>query len=141
MKQITKDPKTGRVRVQTKNVLPTKTKQEYADQVDVNKIIAKYKKTQDPSLLAGKTGVYADLTEIKDYQTHLSSVIKADEAFMALPSLIREKFSNDPSKLISFLADPSQKDESIRLGLRVQPKDWVDPNVLNRDKGPDPDKK
>lgn len=135
MKQIIKDPKSGRVRVQTINTLPTKTKQEYGDQVDVNKIIAKYKKTADPSLLAGKTGVYMDLTEIKDYQSSLNSIIRADEAFSALPSPIRERFQNDPAKLISFLADPSQKDESIKLGLRKDPKAQA-PNVLNRESEP-----
>ena len=134
MKQVTKRAN-GSIRVATKNTLPTKAKQEYKDQVDVNRIIAKYKKTQDPSLLAGKTGVYADLTDIKDYQSSLNSIIKADAAFMALPSQIRERFANDPSRLISFLADSKNNNEAVELGLRKKPEQPKSPNVLNRDMG------
>nr|QJB19828.1 MAG: internal scaffolding protein [Microvirus sp.] len=122
MKKITVDPKTKRVRVQTINDKPTKTQQQFQDAVNVNKIIEKYKRTGDRSFIEStKTGVYADTTMFKDYQSAKNKVIEADQAFLTIPSTIRERFQHDPQQLISFLADPKNKEESINLGLRPKP--------------------
>lgn len=113
--------KSGRVRVQTINDKPSKTQQQFKDQVDVNKIIQKYKKTGDKSFLeSSKLGVYSDTTMFKDYQSSLNKVIDANNAFGALSSDIRLKFNNDPQQLITYLQNPKNKEESIKLGLRVK---------------------
>jgi len=45
-----------------------------------------------------------------------------DAGYLAsLPSKIRDRFGNDPSQLLSFLADSSNKDEAISLGLVSAP--------------------
>lgn len=121
MKKITVDPKTKRVRVQTINTEPSKTQQQFKDAVDVNKIIAKYKRTGDTRLLeSAKQGVFADTTLFTDYQSAANKVIEAQRAFEQLPSDVRLRFNHDPQQLINFLQDPKNVDESLKLGLRVK---------------------
>ena len=37
--------------------------------------------------------------------------------FDSLPSSLRERFSNDPSRLLAFVDDESNFDEAVKLGL------------------------
>lgn len=91
------------------------------DQADVNKIVAKYRRTGTITHLRNtQNGVYADLTQITNYQDCLNTIIRANESFMAMPAELRQKFDNDPSKLISYLQDEKNYEESMDLGLRVR---------------------
>lgn len=130
MKKISKDPKTGRVRVQTVNNMPSKTQQQHADDVDVNKIIQRYLGT-GVLPTTKRQAIYADLTQIKDYSTSLNTIIKARETFQSLPSSIRSKFDNDPEKLLQFIQDPKTIDQQIELGLREKPPGWAPKNASN----------
>lgn len=65
-----------------------------------------------------RKGQYLDVSQLKDYQSSLQTVIDAQESFMTLPSEVRKKFANNPQQLISFLADPKNTDEAISLGLK-----------------------
>lgn len=118
MKKITNQ--NGRIRVQTINEEPTRTQQHYKDQCDVNNIIAKYKKTGVITHLARSQGVYADVSQITDYQTSLQKVMDAQNAFSTLPSELRLRFNNDPQQLLAFLQDPKNYDEGVTLGLYEQ---------------------
>jgi len=111
-----------RTRVSTVNNTPTRTQQQFRDQVDVNNIIAKYKKTGEWQHLTHRQGVYADVSNITDYQTSLNKVIRANAAFASLPAQIRLRFENDPSKLLAFMQDPQNYDEGVKLGL-IEPKE------------------
>lgn len=44
-------------------------------------------------------------------------VIRAQEAFDALPSSWRTKFNNDPANFVDFCQDPNNRDEMIKLGM------------------------
>lgn len=113
---ITKHPN-GRTRVYTDHQSPVMTDQSFKDQCDVNLILKKYKTTGVITHLNRAKGTYLDLTNAPDYQTSLDTVIKAQDAFMTLPAEIRERFGNDPSRLITFLSDPKNNEEGIKLGL------------------------
>lgn len=114
MKVITK--KDGRVRVFTQNDLPTLTKQEFKEQCDINHIIAKYRKTGELPI-ARKNGVFADVSNITDYHDMVGKIQNAQNAFMYLPADLRARFNNDPGALLSFLQDPTNLQEAIKLGL------------------------
>jgi len=43
----------------------------------------------------------------------------AGEAFLQLPSKIRDRFKNDPIEFLAFLDDPKNHQESVELGLRM----------------------
>lgn len=116
MKKI--DVSEKRKRVLTINEEPTKTQQQYKEQVDVNNIMKKYKKTGSITHLRNAAnGVYMDLTQIPSYEEALMQIEKAQRAFEEIPSHIRLKFNNDPSQLISYLKDPSNLQEAITYGL------------------------
>lgn len=123
MKEIIKDEKGKVIKVKTINEMPSKTQQHHKDAADVNKIMERYKKKPDPAIFvkSGK-GVYADFSEVTDYQSALHQLKSAEAAFMSLPSDIRHKMDNDPSKLIGFLNDPKNEQDCIKMGLIKKPK-------------------
>lgn len=110
----------GSMRIQTKSEKRTRTQRQFKDECDINNIIAKFKKTGIITHLGNKTGTYADMSEVGNYQQALQKVIQADKDFEALPSHIRTKFHNNPQELIEFLNDKDKIEESIKLGLRVK---------------------
>lgn len=134
MKEITLSDQTKkastmheRIRVQTINAEPSMTQQQFKDEADINTIMRKY--GADPvafNALTRKGGVYADFSNLKDYQGMLQEVADAQDAFAALPAQIRARFGNDPGSLISFLGDPDNHAEGVELGL-LQPKPPVAP--------------
>lgn len=123
MKNITRDPKTGRIRVQTVNDQPSMTQQQHKEAVNVNNIIKKYHKTGMITHLAKTKGVYGDFTKVKDYQTAVAQVMYAHESFMGLSSEIRTRFNNDPGELLKFIGDKKNFDEAVALGIIEKPAD------------------
>jgi len=117
MKKVIKNEKGEVVKVVTEFTKPSKTQQQFKDQCDVNKIIKKYNKTGELTHLRQSKGVFADLTYVGDYRQALDKVIQANKSFMELNSQTRNRFQNDPQKLIEFLADPKNESEAIELGL------------------------
>jgi len=107
---------------------PSRTQQQFAKDCDINLIIQKYKKTGTVTHVRnGATGVYADLANIPSYQEALNTIIQANNAFGEVPAKIRARFGNDPQQMIEFLKDPSNMEESIKLGLRVKQEKPIDP--------------
>lgn len=111
----------GRTRVSTKEFAPTKTQAQFVPETDVNNIMRKYKTTGELMHQNRKQGVYADLSDFPDYQQSLDRIIRANDAFAALPSNLRLRFQNDPSQLLTFLSNPQNYDEGVTLGLFDKP--------------------
>ena len=111
----------GTIRVHTQNNEPSKTDQSWLEQTEVNTIIHKYRKTGAITHLASKQGTFADVSDIPDMLEAHERVNNAFNAFNELPAIIRDKFKNDPLKMIEFLNDPSNNEEAIKLGLKVDP--------------------
>lgn len=134
MKKLIKNKDGIVTKVITVNEKPSRTQKHMLDMTDANNILKKYK-TWRPELTGvpqdvthrSKLGVYADISEIPSYQDALATVIEAQQTFMALPSDIRKKFSNDPNELIEFLKDPQNTEEGIKLGL-IQKPEVIKPN-------------
>ena len=95
---------------------PTRTKQDLKDQCDINKIFARFKRDGVLNHINANQPIFTDFTA-NDYQECLNKVIDADNAFLALPSNIRERFANDPQRLLSFIQDESNYEEGFKLGL------------------------
>lgn len=106
--------------VSSENLEPSKTQQHFKEELDVNNIMKKY----DDRINAvpfSNGGMYADFSEIQDFQGMLSTVQHAQDAFASLPAQTRKRFGNDPSLLLEFLQDSNNYDEGVKLGL-LQPK-------------------
>lgn len=108
------DPKTGVIFRP-----PSRTKQEFKAECDINNIIKTFKQTgmvRHVSAQAQK-GAYMDLPEPTDFQDSMNTVIAAQNAFSTLPSKVRERFANDPNRFLQFMSDPDNLDEAVTLGL------------------------
>lgn len=97
------------------------TRQEFVQEADLNNIMRKYAGGLPASSAGSRPPMFGDFTQLPDYQSALDTVIKAQEAFESLPARIRERFGNDPQKVLDFLADDSNRQEAIYLGLLEKP--------------------
>jgi len=97
--------------------LPSLTKQSFKDECDINVIMRRYQATGVLEHQRDATqAIYADVTAY-DYQEAMNLVAQANSAFHGLPSHLRARFDNDPAKLLDFVHDPRNLDESIALGF------------------------
>lgn len=95
----------------------TMAKQSFAGECDINTIMAKYERTGLIDHVNKVQSAYGDFTSVQDYQLCLNQVIEAQDAFDELPSRVRERFANDPSRLMEFVQDEANYDEAVKLGL------------------------
>ena len=97
---------------------PSMTQQHFAEECDVNSIMARYQKT---GILVENPGTlrpfFDDFTNVSDFQTAQNAVIDVHESFMQLPSRIRARFDNDPGALLEFLGNEVNRNEAVSLGL------------------------
>lgn len=89
-----------------------------------------YESTLIPNIVALHGGIphrpmpmFDDFTQVpSSYEEIQERMIEATNRFYDLPSALRERFSNDPASLLSFLSDEANRDEASRLGLlKVSP--------------------
>ena len=95
------------------------TKQSFVEECDIKNILADYNSTGQIRHLNPKAAElqYAELPPAQDFQEALNTVLNGQAAFAALPSSLRNRFGNDPANFLEFMADPSNQDEAIKLGL------------------------
>lgn len=96
---------------------PSRTKQAFADAVNINKIVARYKKTGMLNHVNGKTPFYGDVSEFVDYKQAVDMVAEANALFAGMSAQIRERFGNDPAQMIAFLENPANLEEARSLGM------------------------
>lgn len=95
---------------------PSMTQQQFADECDINLIVARYGLTGVmPETV--KLPMYGDFTGIGDYREAIEAVRAADASFMELPPSVRAYFENDPQRLLEFVADDKNRDKAVELGL------------------------
>lgn len=94
--------------------------QQFAAEADINEIVRRFGLTGElPNGI--NMPVSGDFTEVTDFQTAMNMIRQAQESFLLLPADIRERFSNDPARVIAFLDDPNNRDEAIKLGIVAKP--------------------
>lgn len=91
------------------------------DEADINKIVARFEKGADIARINSREPFYGDVSELDGLQDALIKVQKANELFMEYNADLRERFDNDPTKLVDFLADEKNRAEAIELGLIDKP--------------------
>ena len=95
----------------------SRTEQHHKDAVSVQNILKQYDKTGIVSHVSRAKAEYGDFTEVNEYQESLNRIIHANNAFEALPSSVRKKFSNDPGEFFEFATNPANLEELRELGL------------------------
>lgn len=100
------------------------TNQSDKDGADINIIMSRYEKTGlITDAITGNTRkpMYGDFTVIGDYYKLQNTLVAVNRAFSALTPQTRNRFQNDPAKLIEFLSDPANDQEAISMGLKPAP--------------------
>jgi phage internal scaffolding protein len=95
---------------------PTMAQQQFKEECDINVICERFGLTGELPV-AGRMPTYGDFTGVGDFQSAMEAVVLASEAFMALPALVRERFSHDPQRFVEFCSDPANLEEARKLGL------------------------
>lgn len=122
------DPNTGKVisnpvedtRIDTPKDEVVRTQQSAKDECDLNLIVENARRGAGLPV-SGRTPMYGDFTGLPDYKQACLMVSKAQEMFMSLDAFVRERFGNDPGRLLDFLADGKNREEAIKLGLVKAP--------------------
>lgn len=94
--------------------------QQFKDESDINVLFNKYLETGEmPQIEATLT--YQNFEGPFDFQTAMNAVRAAQEQFQQLPARIKNRFDNDPQKLLDFLDNQENRDEAEFLGLVSKP--------------------
>ena len=99
----------------------SRTRQEFAAECDINRIVARIGAGLAAPAVC-PSPVFQDVSSIPDnLQDALELVRSSSELFASLPSKVRDRFANDPAQLFAFVADSSNHDEAVKLGLIPAP--------------------
>jgi len=92
------------------------TRQEFADECNVNVLMRKYEQSGIlPSY--GGTPEYGDFADLPDFMEAQNTIRVANEAFALLPARVRAEFENDPAQFVAFASNPDNIEDMRRLGL------------------------
>ncbi|AXL14441.1 internal scaffolding protein [Microviridae sp.] len=92
------------------------THQSERTRADINHIVKRGVSLPDPNQM--QFGDFSDGATFNDVQ---NTIARAKSSFELLPSELRDRFQNDPSRLIDFVNDPENVDEAAELGLIEAP--------------------
>lgn len=93
-----------------------RTKQEFAQECDINNIMSRYLKTGIIDHVRESAPQFLDASPV-EFQEAMQIVAQAETLFEELPSSIRNRFENDAAKLLEFVHDPSNIAESVAMGF------------------------
>jgi phage internal scaffolding protein len=131
MEKIITKRENGSVRIQYKTNGTCKVQKHLKDECDLEKMVERYKRTGQIRVMGDPK--FGEWSQIASYHDAQNAIIATQEAFAKVPSKIRQKFDNDPQKLIDFIEDPKNLKECVELGL-------VDKSVLKSEKSAEPAK-
>lgn len=120
-----------RVRVQKFFTKPSKTRQAFKDECDINKIMRRFRDVNgvDFEDVAEMPDIsfYRDFSSFPDLRDSLHHFDRAKASFDALPAKVRQRFNNNPLDFVEFLSDSKNLDEAVSLGLAVRKPDVAVP--------------
>lgn len=99
---------------------PNPTDQAAAESQDISKMAAKHLKARLAGNILGRVPIFMEVPSAS-FHDMLNKVVQIQSDFHSLPSKIRAKFMNNPNTLLSFVQNPDNHVESVRLGLIDDP--------------------
>lgn len=97
---------------------PSRTRQEFADECDINVLMQKFEATGVVSHVEQRQPMYLDVSEgVLPLREAIDTVRAANEAFMTLPARARAEFDNDPIRFVEFARDPKNGAKMVEWGL------------------------
>lgn len=108
---------------------PSMTRQEFADECNINSIMERYDAYLSDPMRSIREPRYYDFTEMPDtLMGFMEKMHEAETAFMTLPAVVRREFDNDPVQFCDFAADPTNLDMMREWGLAPPAKAPEPPN-------------
>lgn len=111
----------GRLEVLTDVGEYSMTREEFADECDINNIMKNY----DPNSWLPKMGrepIYYDFVDMPDLQSAMHHMRDANEAFMRLPASVRKEFDHDAIAFVDFAQNPDNLGKMREWGLAAPEK-------------------
>lgn len=97
---------------------PSMTRQEFADECDINSIMAKYDGYLSDPMRGMREPMFVDFTSMPDTLLGTMQLVQdASAAFYRLPAVVRREFDNDPVLFTDFASDPANIDQLREWGL------------------------
>ncbi|WNK12878.1 MAG: internal scaffolding protein [Microvirus sp.] len=93
-----------------------RTKQSFKDECDINNLMAKYLKSGHMDHVNQALPRFEDVTS-RDFQGAQNLIADALSMFEDIPSKVRNRFDNDPGKLLDWVHDPRNAEEAAQLGF------------------------
>ena len=123
--------------VQAANV---RTKQEFTDSCDINKILRLAQKTGTISHMAKYGPEYGDFDEF-DFHTAMLRIARGKEIFAELPIELKREFGNDMAAFFDAVNDPANKDrlEEFLPKLAEPGRQWLKAGPPDAPKGRAPE--
>lgn len=109
-------PKRRRIFAAFDPAVPSMTEQSHKAECDIHNILAQYRQTGVLRHIAKRQGQFLDLPDPVDFQESIAIVSRAQEAFDALPSSVRDEFRT-PQEFLAAFYDSTQADRLRELGL------------------------
>lgn len=93
------------------------TRQEFADECDINVLMAGYERTGVLNHFNSAQPQYLDVSDVPDLARAHEVMEAGQAAFMTLPASVRSTFDNDPIAFMEYAADPRNVDQMRKWGL------------------------
>lgn len=103
-------------RLQTEVKGTSKTKQSFADETNINKIMAKYKSTGQMPVLNNKKPNFG-FAPSYDFRAAMETIVKMQDEFNKLPAKTRQEFDYDPALFLEFCENEENAEELAEMGL------------------------
>lgn len=94
-----------------------RTQQHFADQVNINNILAKYRKTGIIEHVKRAEARFGSFPDMNATAADFDKVAKAKQSFEMLPAELRNKFNNNIPEFFEFLHDPDNRDQLTKWGF------------------------
>jgi hypothetical protein len=104
---------------------PSMTRQEFAEECDINSIMKRYEGhvVGGPGNLPPMVPQYYDFGEMpQTLMEFMEMQSRAEEAFMSLPAVVRKHFENDAMQFVEFASDPGNLGQMREWGLAAPAK-------------------
>lgn len=119
---------------------PSMTRQEFAEECDINTIMSRYDAYLSDPMKSVREPMYIDFTELPDSLMGTMALVQAaSDAFYTLPAVVRREFDNDPVMFADYAADPTNVEQMREWGLAKPLEAPVAPQkveVVNPQPGP-----
>lgn len=105
----------------------SRTQQQFRKSADIGTIVNNLAKGILP--IGNKSEAkFVDAYDVSSYHESLNIVTKTKQTFEQLSKHVRNRFQNNPAKMLEFLNNPENMEEAIKLGLATpteKPKETI----------------